>query len=28
VGATEEILRRLGAEGYRSITIPELVASG
>lgn len=28
VGATEEILERLTAEGYRFVTVPELVAAG
>jgi peptidoglycan-N-acetylglucosamine deacetylase len=28
VGATDEILRRLTAEGYRFVTVPELVAAG
>jgi peptidoglycan/xylan/chitin deacetylase (PgdA/CDA1 family) len=27
VGATEKILERLGAEGYRFVTVPELVAA-
>ena len=28
VAATDEILRRLTAEGYRFVTVPELVAAG